>query len=142
MARGKRLEPEARVKYMQMTGIRTRPVCVVHDKHSWLRASLDGLSEDGQIVLEIKCPTSPGGHYVALGGKVPSYYRAQLQHQLAVTGCPMLHFFSYTDSVTFDPCDRCALVKVLPDLEYIERLIAREKRFWDKLVESGTSDVR
>lgn len=133
MRRGKKLEPIARERYMLMTGIRCRPVCVIHDTFKWFRASLDGLSEDNQIVLEIKCPSSPKGHYMALDGKVPSYYRAQVQHQLGVTGCPALHFFSYTDSPEFAPHEQCALVKVLPDPEYIDRLIQRERLYWERL---------
>lgn len=133
MRRGKEREPIARVKYQQMTGIRCRPVCVVHDEFPWLRASLDGLSEDGQTVLEIKCPTSPGTHYQALANKVPRYYWAQVQHQLAVTGCPVLHFFTYFPNDSLFPVEKqCALVKVLPDQAYIQRLIAHEKRFWER----------
>jgi putative phage-type endonuclease len=132
MARGKRLEPLARLKYQQITGIRVRPVCVVHDELPWLRASLDGLSEDGQIVLEIKCPNDKA-HFTALRGNVPAYYFAQTQHQLAVTGCPVLHYWSYTDSDDFAPEEQVALVKVLPNREYIERLVARERLLWEEL---------
>lgn len=135
MARGKRLEPLARELYQRLTGIRVRPVCVEHDKYPWMKASLDGLSEDGNIILEIKCPVRPGGHYTALAGQVPAHYRAQVQHQLAVTGCPVLHFFSFTDKKEFEPYEQFALVRVLPDKEYIERLIEREKEFWEQLQE-------
>lgn len=138
MRRGKRLEPEARVRYMELTGIRVRPVCVVHDEHSWLRASLDGLSEDRTVVLEIKCPSNKT-HEVALLGRVPHYYVAQCQHQLLVTGCPTLHYWSYTDSSYFPTEERIALVKVLPDPEFMERLFRREKAFWERLQQEGSA---
>src|SRR5262249_277338 len=85
MTRGKILEPQAREKYQLLSGIGVRPVCVVHDEYEWLRASLDGLSEDGETVLEIKCP-GPKAHYQALKGVVPHYNRAQVQQQLLITG--------------------------------------------------------
>lgn len=133
MARGKRLEPTARQLYMQMTGINVRPVCVIHDQYPWLRASLDGLSDDHKVVLEIKCPTSPGTHLCALRGYPPRYYRAQLQHQLAVTGCQELHFFTYFPDSGFPPEQQIALAKVRPDRVYISRLIERERRYWEHL---------
>jgi len=142
MRRGKVLEPTARLKYQQMTGIRVRPVCVIHDQYPWLRASLDGLSEDHKIVLEIKCPTSPGTHYCALRRQVPRYYRAQLQHQLAVTGCEELHFFTYFPDPEFAPEKQVALVKVKPDRPYIARLIEREKRYWEQLQQERVQDGR
>lgn len=136
MRRGKKLEPEARVKYMEITGIRSHPCCVVHDEYPWLRASLDGLSEDKQIVLEIKCPSNRT-HEKALQGHVPHYYYAQTQHQLLVTGCQILHYWSYTDSGEFPEEERVALVKVSPDPEFMDRLFRREKAFWEQLQNPG-----
>ena len=132
MRRGKRLEPEARVKYIEVTGIQTRPVCVVHSEHEWLRASLDGLSMDNKIVLEIKCP-SDHTHETALRGVVPGYYYSQCQHQLLVTGCQTLHYWSYTDSKKFPEEERIALVKVVPNPEHQERIFKQSKAFWERL---------
>jgi putative phage-type endonuclease len=134
MRRGKRLEPLARQLYELLAGRKMTPCCVVHDDYPWLRASLDGLSDDWQLVLEIKCPRSDGPHRTALAGAVPAYYRAQLQHQLLVTGAPLLHYWSYTDSVTFAPDDRVALVEVLPDREYQEWLFKKEQEFMQSLI--------
>lgn len=131
MKRGKKLEPLARIKYQDITGIRVRPVCVVHSEHEWLMASLDGLSEDHQIILEIKCP-SPHTHETALLGEVPHYYIPQVQHQLMVTGCPQLHYFSYTDSSKFRPEEKWALVKVLPDKDYQDWLFRKERAWWQE----------
>jgi putative phage-type endonuclease len=135
MARGKRLEPEARLLYQQLTGLRCRPVCVQHDAYPYLRASLDGLSEDGRVVLEIKCPTKEGKHRDALGGKYPDYYKAQLQHNLLVTGAPLLHFVSYHPDFVSE--DRLALIPVEPDGAYQEELLERERNEWEKLQEAA-----
>lgn len=133
MKRGKRLEPVARIKYMEVTGIRVRPVCIVHEEHDWLRASLDGLSfPPGPLTaLEIKCP-SDFTHETALSGEVPSHYKPQVQHiLLACRGqVDYLHYFSYTDSRRFKPEERFALVKVQPDPEYMDWLFERERKWW------------
>lgn len=132
MKRGKRLEPLARVKYMEMTGLRVRPVCVVHEEYPWLRASLDGLPYDPPLIpLEIKCP-SDFNHETALSGEVPAHYIAQVQHLLLVTQGPALHYFSYTDSNRFKPEERFSLVKVLPDREYQDWLFQKEREWWEQ----------
>ena len=48
MDTGTKLEPKARRRYNEKYGAKVRPVCVQSTQYPWLRASLDGLSEDGQ----------------------------------------------------------------------------------------------
>jgi putative phage-type endonuclease len=55
MVRGKDLEPEARAAYMDEVGITVKPACVENIKTPWLRASLDGISNDRKTIVEIKC---------------------------------------------------------------------------------------
>ncbi len=94
---GTELEPEARQRYIRKYLTNVRPVCVQSTQYPWLRASLDGLSDDGNLVVEIKC--GAWVHQQALE-RVPSQYKAQVQHILAVTGLPSLHFWCYwPDSV-------------------------------------------
>ena len=81
--RGRELEGLARQVYEQQTGTQMEPLCLVHDELQWMRASLDGLSFDGAIVLEIKCPTSQRDRTAAQQGRVPTQYYAQLR-QFAV----------------------------------------------------------
>lgn len=130
-ARGHRLEPVARDLYETLVGIKTRPVCVVHDDVSWLRASLDGLSEDNTIPLEIKC-VNTRYHKLALLGDIPGEYFPQVQHQLLVTGLPLLHYWSYADFKHFTVAEQTALVECRPDLGYREVLIGAETRFWEE----------
>jgi putative phage-type endonuclease len=131
MRRGKRLEPEARRMYETIRGVEVRPACAVHPNFPWLRASLDGLSLDGKTVLEIKCP-GKWPHWQAIyRKKYPQYYKAQIQHQLLVTGAERVHYFSYRpDDPSVPPC---GLVTVLPDRAYMERLFLRLKAFWQRL---------
>src|SRR5690606_25562895 len=83
MERGKRLEPEARALFIETHGINMKPEVVESTKYDFLGASLDGLSDCGQFICEIKC----GGanlHNQALHGIIPKYYEDQIQHQLLV----------------------------------------------------------
>ena len=121
--RGHQMEPIARAAYEAHTGIWNEPRLVMHDTFDWMRASLDGLSYDDQIVLEIKCPGKIK-HQKALAGKIPAEYVPQTQHQLMVTGCSMLHYWSFDGEAG-------VLVEVLPDLDYQVKLFEREGFFWE-----------
>ena len=92
-----------------------------------MRGSLDGISDDGRVVLEVKCPGA-ADHAVACRGGVPAKYVPQLQHLLAVAGAEVCHYWSYRDG-------EGALVEVAPDRAYVERLIEREREFWRHVVE-------
>jgi putative phage-type endonuclease len=131
MRRGHDLEPEARRAYTAYTGLRVRPVCIVHDSIDWLRSSLDGLAEDNRTGCEIKC-INKIDHAEALAGRVPRMYVPQVQHQLAC-GLDKVHYWSYSKSSVFSPSDCFAIVVVAPNLSYIEELLAAERRFWEEL---------
>ena len=142
MERGKRLEPDARALYQSVTGNLVRPVCVQHDEYPWLRASLDGLSLDEKLVLEIKCPLNPSNHRKTFRGHYPAYYKAQLQHQLLVTGAEVLHYWSYyPDDGQFAPERQYRLVEVHPDREYQKKLFRRERAFWERLKKMRQVDL-
>lgn len=128
MARGHKLEPEARVEFELETGISVEPACFVSTEYDFMAASLDGINIDGTVITEIKCPGIKT-HSEALGGKVPVLYYPQLQHQLAVTGAEVNYYWSYTDI----PDVKNMLIAQYPDAEYIERMIARERLFVDYL---------
>jgi len=126
-ARGVALEPEARRSYVSETGIEVTPTCIESTGDSWVRASLDGMSADGTVILEIKC-----GDYVyeytSGCGRVPSYYYAQLQHMMAITRLGSVDFWCYLPGRTG------ILVKVPRNDRYIERLLLIEADFWHKVV--------
>jgi len=125
MQRGKRLEPLARLAYVNHTGIGVEPMCVQSLTHAWMRASLDGLSPDGDHVVEIKCPGAKD-HQLADSGFVPDKYYAQLQHILAVTGLGEISYWSFR-------FDHTVLLKVKRDDGFIDTLIAKEAAFWGKV---------
>lgn len=125
MLRGHELEPEARKAYSDYTGVHVDPKVVFHPEIDYMMASLDGISPDGKTVVEIKC-AGKKDHETAKQGRVPDHYYPQLQHQLAVIGVNMLHYFSYSFK------EYC-IVNVARDDTYIEEMIAREKDFWECL---------
>jgi putative phage-type endonuclease len=125
-ARGLLLEPVARERYILKTGIKVESACLQSNKHEWLRASLDGISPNGDTVVEIKCGTSIYRKTSQLHG-VPSEYYAQLQHILAVTGLNSIDFWCYL------PNQPEILFRVNRDPRYIELLLNREFSFWQQM---------
>lgn len=126
MDKGAKLEKEARRLYNARHQTNVRPVCVQSNLYPWLRASLDGLSDDGKLVVEIKCGERV--HQQALKG-FPSLYRAQVQHILAVTGWHSLDFWCYW------PESRQPEKKLIVwrDQDYIDRLLEMEGKFWSEV---------
>lgn len=124
MQRGKDLEPIARDMFTSQTGIKMKPALRIHSELSWMRCSLDGISDDGRI-LEIKCPNRKR-HQMAMDGIIPPEYYPQLQHQIEVCN---------TDSAFYASFDGQSL-KVLEigrNDEYIKSLKANEEIFWECL---------
>ena len=61
-------------------------------------ASLDGLTLEGDLVLEIKCPvrgTRSDLWQDVASGQVPEHYLVQVQHQLMVSGAACAHLWVY-----------------------------------------------
>ena len=129
MIRGTELEPIARDNYEKKFGISVPPACLQSNSHSWMRASVDGMTVCGSTVIEIKC--GEGAYWKsAESGEVPSYYMGQLQHILAVTGLAVIDYWCYL------PEHSGIHIRVPRDEIYITRLIEMEKLFWRELVES------
>lgn len=128
MERGTRLEPEARTLAIEVIGIQFEPCVYESDKYNWMAASLDGLSECGQYVLEIKCPNEKT-HEMAINEMVPEYYMAQMQHQIAVTNAKLCYYFSYRPE---NP-QKYAIIEIKRDDGFIEKMILKEDQFWTQL---------
>lgn len=122
MERGKRLEPEARAHFVECLGITMIPAVVESTEFTFLGASLDGISECGKYVLEIKCGGS-NLHTQAAEGTIPQYYQHQIQHQILVTGAEKAYYYSY------DGKDGVC-IEVLPDPEFKEKFLPIARAFW------------
>jgi putative phage-type endonuclease len=95
MRNGTALEPLARHAYEVETGHVMQPLVLQDGLYS---ASLDGMTLDGDLIVEIKVPYK--GQASALwqaveAGEVPAHYRAQIQHQLMVSGAAQAHLWVF-----------------------------------------------
>jgi len=130
MQRGTALEPLARHAYEVETGQVMQPLVLQDGLYS---ASLDGMTLDGDLIVEIKCPYK--GAASALwqsveGGEVPANYRAQIQHQLMVSGAGQAHLW------VFD-AQRGLLHVAEPDVAAVEAIRAA----WDAIAVFLDTDV-
>jgi putative phage-type endonuclease len=125
MRRGQELEPLARQKFVEMVGIEVEPMVVQHDHREWQIASLDGISRDRKVFVEIKT----GGEASlnrAKEKKISDTHYCQVQHQLEVTGLEKCFYFF------FDGQDGYPL-EIYRDDNYIVKLNEAEKVFFEGL---------
>lgn len=120
------LEPKARSEFELATGLKVKPLCAINKKHSWLRASLDGCSDDGQVTVEIKCPAYPALHNkIIKTSEVPVYYYPQVQYQLLVTNAVVGCYWTFMKSMGG------FMVEIAPNPVYQAELFRRSEMFWN-----------
>jgi len=127
MTYGKIKEEDIRSWYEKETGDLFTPMVIQSEEHSFMIASLDGISIDRKVILE--CKTCKEEVFKdAQCGKVPNYYYAQGQHQLACCEAEKVVFvFCHKDSY--------CKVDVFPDDDYILDLIEKEKEFFQYVID-------
>jgi putative phage-type endonuclease len=123
MKYGREMEESARQAYEEMVGDYVAPKICFHKEINYLMASLDGLSLDGTLAVEIKNANSLD-HHLAKTKKVPDKYYPQVQQQMACADLEWMQYFSYHKG-------EGVVVDVLRDEDYLEELYAKEKEFWD-----------
>ena len=95
MRHGTDTEPAARAAYEAQTGCVMQPLVLEHKGYS---ASLDGITFDHDLILEIKCPVRGSRSDLwsdVAAGNVPEHYALQVQHQLMVSDAPMAHLWVF-----------------------------------------------
>lgn len=94
MAHGTATEPQARAMYETLTGHVMQPLVLVEGEYS---ASLDGITLDGDLTLEVKCPKAKDATLLkeARAGRIPVHVYWQVQHQLMVSGAHLAHVYVY-----------------------------------------------
>mgnify|MGYP003394039068 FL=1 len=120
-------EDEALEAFTKITNVEALPKCFTHPVHTFLRASLDGITEDLKQGVEIKC-SGASRFYEAKKGHVLPYYYTQMQQQMACTGLESIYYWMYRTK------EGGVLIKVPRNEEYINELIRRAGIFWDKVV--------
>lgn len=137
MRYGKRKEAEALKAYEDYTGLlvstNEKDTLVYHPEKNFMMSSLDGITFDKTMAVEIKNPCGQD-HDIAKSGKIPEKYYPQVQHQLACLGFNMLHYFSYREG-------DFSLVEVERDQPYIDMLYKEEKKFWDQVLNLESPDL-
>lgn len=123
-AQGAALERAARAQYCIVAGVTVEPACVQSIERPWQRASLDGISANGERVVEIKCGRA-AYQRASARRRPPRHHLAQLQHILAVTGLPVIDYWCYC------PPHPPLRIEVRRDEAYLERLLAAEEAFWE-----------
>lgn len=126
MERGSKLEPIARKKFIEGTGIYVEPAVVVSEEHTFLGASLDGISNCGKYLLEVKC-NGAKNHSLACMGEIPDYYIAQIKHQLLVTGSEICYYYSFDG-------ENGVCIEVRSDNTFAEDYLPKAKAFWQSIV--------
>lgn len=125
MRRGIQLESEAILNFCLMTGVQVAPKVIIHPSCSYMMASMDGISEDGKVAVEIKCPGEKD-HWIAASGNVPEKYYPQLQHQLEVCGLDKIYYFSFDTHSQY-------LIEVARNDSYIKTMLEKEAEFYECL---------
>lgn len=122
MTRGHALEDLARKTFTEYTGYEVEPKIFVHPEYNFMMASLDGITEDLQTAVEIKC-NGRENHELALKGQIPDYYNAQMQHQMFVCELNWMYYFS------FDGKDGVHII-VGREEKFIKNMIEKELEFY------------
>lgn len=132
MRQGAALEERALEMLQHRVQIGFYPSCYQRGR---LGASLDGIDFDGATVAEVKVPAkgSQSPLYQAVQAEtVPDHYMAQVQQQLWVSGASSAYFGVYAVDI-----DDIAFRVVMPDPEWVKRIIAGWGVFW-ATAEAGT----
>jgi putative phage-type endonuclease len=120
MRHGTAMEPIARLAYEIETGTIMQPKVMVNGLYS---ASLDGITLNGELLVEIKVPYQGQVSELwqqAKQGIAPEHYYLQVQHQLMVSGAKLAHLWVFDGS-------KGIKIEIAPDPKTFEHI----KSAWD-----------
>lgn len=121
MRKGSRVEPIERDRLSVEMGVAFEPAVFVDD---WRMTSLDGISPNKSIIIEIKS-CQKATIYDVMDGKIPPYFYAQIQHHLSMA-------LTAYHCILACVCDEQRIqAEVYRDEEYIKILIEKERDFYD-----------
>tara|TARA_R110000868_G_scaffold136519_2_gene349505 strand:- start:3923 stop:4615 length:693 start_codon:yes stop_codon:yes gene_type:complete len=126
MERGVALESDALDQFITDFDMHMTPCCVESEEYTFLGASLDGISDCGKFLVEIKC-NGKKNHDLALKGIIPPHYFGQIQHQLLVTNAEKGYYYSYDG-------EKGVCIEVSPDPKWVEDYLPKVRKFWKCVV--------
>lgn len=135
--RGIDIEPKIRSVHEINMGMSYAPRLVVMEGYPYIRASLDGATDDLSHICEIKLSGAEDWHASRAADKVPEKYVHQIQHQLMVSGAKSCFYLSYLyekGQKEFNPSNVWA-IEVHPAPETQGRLLEQESWFWKMVTE-------
>lgn len=129
-------EPHIRSEYARRTGREVAiPEMLVHPKHPFAIANLDGLTRCGRV-LEIKTAKRPDGWGEDGSDEIPEAYALQVQHYLMVSGREVADVAALIAGSDF------RLYEVEADRELHEMLLEAESAFWQRVVDGVPPEPR
>jgi putative phage-type endonuclease len=131
MERGKFYEEEA-VQWAEdkLGMLLDRQKSVNHQENDFMTATLDAVSYDGFVTVEVK--VSANVRSQLMKGVIPSTYYPQCQHQMEVQKSRTHFLVGYVPGSNGDPGEG-AILEVKRDDKYIAEMIKKEKQWWDCL---------
>jgi putative phage-type endonuclease len=123
MRYGHEQEEPARQIFEQRLGCIFFPKVCESEERPWQIASLDGLTIDGDVALEIKLANGDD-HEIAKQGRVPAKYVPQLQHQMSVIGLDKIFYGSRNYQ------GDTAIVEFKRNDSYINLILEAEEKFY------------
>lgn len=134
MKRGRELEPVVISALRKQIGNIIQSGIILSPDHPVLGASPDGLTADGQAVVEVKCPVSEKSfsRYINKNGTVAARYIAQLQMLMYMSGRNSAFFC--VASPQFEINKIITIKKIYYDQEYCKTLLHKCQTFWEQTV--------
>ena len=121
-------EPVIRQYFANKFVFEINPCCIECNEISWMKASLDGISNAGHRVFEFKFGEKVYAE-VAKTKTVPKYHYGQLQHILAITGLGFIDYCCGWEG------EQPIHLQIPRDDSYINKLIEMEHLFWKRVIE-------
>ena len=122
MERGTLLEPEARLFYEEIMQVDVFEAGFVTNEEifpEYIGVSPDGMIQEENGLLEIKCPMMKTHVGYLLADRLPNEYKWQVQGQILVSGADYCDFMSYYPNMT------PFIKRIYPDKEMQEALLER-----------------
>lgn len=117
------LEPVAREWLEHEHGIKCTPKVMFN---GFMMASLDGISECGTFIVEIKCGKKSFDS--ACEGNIPIYYVYQMMHQMAVCDLDLVKYVCFNGETGI-------IIDVKRDQKLIDEMIKKEEEFYECLLQ-------
>lgn len=124
MREGLERESEARAAFESLMNVAVIPTVIVEE---YQMASLDGITLERDMIVEIKCPKGPGLFELAKNGNLPDEYWIQIQHQLYFSEAEMAYYYCYFNG-------NGIALKVFPDGDFIKEMLISQEKFYQYMV--------